>query len=172
MVTGRTFWTRLTKYLCVCFALGLFLSISGCKGEGKKAIATEPITFTKEGQLEIYRAETDSLITRLDIEIADTDYEIQTGLMYREDMELNQGMLFVFPDMAYHSFYMKNTLIPLDLIFIDDQLRIATIKQDAQPLDESGIPSEVPVQYVLEVNAGLAATWELQAGDRIVYNTQ
>ena len=172
MTAGRTLGIRFNKFLCTCLVLGLYLSMSGCKEETKKAIATEPITFTKEGELEIYRAETDSLIAKLDIEIADTDYEIQTGLMYRESMELNQGMLFVFPDMAYHSFYMKNTLIPLDLVFINDQLRIATIKQDTRPLDESGISSEVPVQYVLEVNAGLSARWGLEAGDRIEYKTQ
>ena len=171
MAAAKTFWTRFNAYLCVSLFLLLNLGISGCKEESKKAISTAPITFTKEGELEIFRAETDSLVTRLDIEIADTDYEIQTGLMYREGMEQNQGMLFVFPDMAYHSFYMKNTLIPLDLIFIDDQLRVVTIKQNAQPLDESGIPSEVPVQYVLEVNAGLTASWGLEAGDRIVYKT-
>ncbi len=171
MAKAKTFWTRFNTYLCVSLFLLLNLGISGCKEESKKAISTAPITFTKEGELEIFRAETDSLVTRLDIEIADTDYEIQTGLMYREGMEQNQGMLFVFPDMAYHSFYMKNTLIPLDLIFIDDQLRVVTIKQNAQPLDESGIPSEVPVQYVLEVNAGLTASWGLEAGDRIVYKT-
>ncbi len=168
----RIFWNRFNKYTGICLSLCFFLSISGCKQEAKKAITTEPISFTKEGELEIYRADTDSLIIKLDIEIADTDYEIQTGLMYREDMELNQGMLFVFPDMAYHSFYMKNTLFPLDLLFIDDQLRIATIKQDARPLDESGISSEVPVQYVLEINAGLSASWGLETGDRIVYKTQ
>lgn len=172
MTAGTTLLVRLNKYLCACLVLGLYFIVSGCKEETKKAITTEPISFTKEGELEIYHAETDSLITTLDIEIADTDYEIQTGLMYRESMELNQGMLFVFPDMAFHSFYMKNTLIPLDLVFIDDQLRITTIKQDARPMDESAISSEVPVQYVLEVNAGLSASWGLEAGDRIVYKTQ
>ena len=172
MRAGKTFRIRFNKYLWVCLGVCMFLGVSGCKEDAKKAIATEPITFTKEGELEIYRAKTDSLIAKLDIEIAETDYEIQTGLMYRENMEKNQGMLFVFPDMSYHSFYMKNTLFPLDLVFIDDQLKVATIKQDAKPLDESGISSEVPVQYVLEVNAGLAAVWGLEAGDRIVYKTQ
>ncbi len=158
--------------LLYLFAVVLLLAASSCKEAAKKAIDTEPIRFTKEGELEIFRSESDSLLASLDIEIAETDYEIETGLMYREDMEQNQGMLFIFPDVAYHSFYMKNTLIPLDLIFIDDNLQVVTIKANAQPLDESGIPSEVPVQYVLEVNAGLAAIWGLETGDKIVYRKQ
>lgn len=155
--------------LFFCFLTALLFS---CKEEPKKAIETAPVTFTKEGILEIYKDESDSLISRMDIEIADTDYETQTGLMYRESMATNQGMLFVFPDMTYHSFYMKNTLIPLDLLFIDDQLKIVTIKENAQPLDEAGISSEVPVKYVLEVNAGLASKWKLEPGDMITYKKQ
>jgi uncharacterized membrane protein (UPF0127 family) len=87
--------------------------------------------------------------------------------MYRRDMAPSQGMLFIFDSPGLHSFYMKNTLIPLDLLFIDEDLRVATIHKDAQPLDESGIPSRVPVQYVLEVRAGLAERWGVSEGDKI-----
>jgi len=156
------------------FLIGTFLLtvMGSCKEEPKKAITTEPINFSKEGALEIYKGETDSLLVRLDIEIAESDYEIQTGLMYREEMDTSQAMLFIFPDMEFHSFYMKNTLIPLDIIFIDDQLRVVNFKQNATPLDEAGIPSGLPVQYVLEVNAGLSARWNLEIGDRIVYTKE
>ncbi|MCE2612824.1 DUF192 domain-containing protein [Flavobacteriaceae bacterium D16] len=157
----------------ICLICSIFFALlTNCKEEPKKAITTEPITFSKEGELEIYKGETDSLLTRLDIEIADSDYEIQTGLMYREEMDANEAMLFVFPDMEFHSFYMKNTLIPLDIIFIDDQLRVVNFKQNATPLDEAGIPSGLPVQYVLEVNAGLSTSWNLEIGDRILYTKQ
>ncbi len=157
----------------VCLIVAAFsLVFTSCKEEPKKAISTDPIAFTKEGDLEIYRGTTDSLLTRLDIEIAESDYEIQTGLMYREKMESGQAMLFIFPDVAFHSFYMKNTLIPLDIIFIDEGLNIVNIKQNASPLDESGIPSGLPIQYVLEVNAGLSESWGLELGDRIVYTRQ
>ena len=92
--------------------------------------------------------------------------------MYREKMEADQAMLFIFPDVAFHSFYMKNTMIPLDIIFIDEGLTIVNIKQNASPMDESGIPSGLPVQYVLEVNAGLTETWGVAPGDRIVFTRQ
>ena len=165
--------STLTVPLRLCLVCMILLSIfSACKEDAKKAISTEPITFTKEGELEIYRSATDSLLTKLDIEIAESDYEIETGLMYREKMDTNQAMLFIFPDMAFHSFYMKNTLIPLDIIFIDDALTIVNIKQNASPLDESGIPSGLPVQYVLEINAGLSETWGISLGDRIVFTKQ
>ena len=145
----------------------LFFSVT-CK-EDKKVVKTEVISFKKEGDLSIYKGETDSLITKLDIEIANTSYETQTGLMYRDGMEDNQAMLFIFDEPAYHSFYMKNTRFSIDIIFINDQLRIASFKERAKPMDENGLSSEVPVQYVLEVNAGLAEQWQLEIGDRISY---
>lgn len=148
-----------------------FLLVANCKEE-KRVVKTETIDFTKEGELRLLKANTDSLLARIDIEIADTDYETQTGLMYRDGMEDNQGMLFVFKEPAYHSFYMKNTKFSIDIIFIDADMRIASFKERAKPLDEGGLNSEVPVQYVLEVNAGLAEQWQLEIGDRISYTTE
>ncbi|WP_297705411.1 DUF192 domain-containing protein [uncultured Eudoraea sp.] len=152
----------------ICLILAL-VTLSGCKNDQKTAVKTEPITFTKEGELTIYKAQSDSVIVKYNIEIAESDYETQTGLMYRESMELDQGMFFIFPDVLFHSFYMKNTKIPLDLIFIDEELRIASYKENAQPLDETGLSSEVPVQYVLELNAGQCKQYSLAVGDRIAF---
>ncbi len=148
------------------FLCGLFL-ITGCKDEPKKIVTTAPVTFSKEGTLSLLRGASDSLIARLDIEIAEGEYETQTGLMYRDGMEKEQGMLFVFPEEAYHSFYMKNTRFPLDIIFIDRDSVVTSIIKDAQPLQEQSLPSTQPVMYVLEVNAGLSEAWGLQEGDRI-----
>ena len=151
------------------FLILAFVMLGGCKEEQKKVIKTEAITFTKEGELTIYKEGSDSVIVKYNIEIAESDYETQTGLMYRESMELDQGMFFIFPDVLFHSFYMKNTKIPLDLIFIDDKLRIASFKENAQPMDETGLSSEVPVQYVLELNAGQCKQYSLAVGDRIAF---
>ena len=133
------FMKRIILKIGLCMAIGLL--VFSCKEESKKVVTTAPITFTKEGTLEIYRADTDSLLIQLDIEIAETEYETQTGLMYRNSMEDRQGMLFIFPDVAYHSFYMKNTKFPLDIIYIDEELKVATIIKNAQPLNESSLPS-------------------------------
>jgi uncharacterized membrane protein (UPF0127 family) len=84
-------------------------------------------------------------------------------------MEDGQGMLFIFPDVAYHSFYMKNTKFPLDIIYIDNELTISSIIKNAQPLNEASLPSQAPVKYVLEVNGGLSDSWGIQSGDRIQF---
>jgi uncharacterized membrane protein (UPF0127 family) len=154
-----------TSIFCACIVF------SSCKEE-KKNLKSVEITFKKEGELTIYKSITDTIISKLDIEIADTDYDVQTGLMYRNSMQENQGMLFVFPAMRERFFYMKNTRIPLDLIYIDNNKLIVSFQENANPLDESSLPSEVPAQYVLEVNAGLAEKWLLEVGDRIEFIDQ
>lgn len=149
--------------------LSLFIIIS-CKTEPKKEIKTETITFAKEGELTISSSESDSTLVQFDIEIAEAEYETQTGLMYRDAMEENQGMLFIFDDVAMHSFYMKNTQIALDIIYIDENLKIASFQKNAKPFDETGLSSGIPIKYVLEINAGLSDKMGLTVGDRISYN--
>jgi len=90
--------------------------------------------------------------------------------MYRNAMEMNQGMLFIFDDVSMHYFYMKNTQIPLDLIYLDEKRRIASFQKNAQPMNENSLSSKVPVKYVLEINAGLADKWSLAVGDSITYH--
>ena len=157
----------------MCFPIYLFvlgLLISSCKDLTKsEENITQEVSFTKEGELQIYTIK-DSITTKLiqlDIEIADNDYEIQTGLMYRKSMEANRGMLFIFPEDAPRSFYMKNTEIPLDLIFINSKLKVVSIQKNAQPFNESSLLSEAPSKYVLEVNAGSSDRWNVQKGDSI-----
>ena len=81
-------------------------------------------------------------------------------------------MLFIFEDEQPRGFYMKNTNIPLDLIFLDGQNKIVGIKQDAKPKSMETILSGVPAQYVLEVNAGLAERWNLSVGDSLILNKE
>ena len=158
-------------YPCLYVALWAVLTLGGCRDKARVPLETEQeIAFTKEGELRLLEAETDSVLVRLDIEIADTDYETQTGMMYRREMKPEQGMLFIFDTPAVHSFYMKNTLVALDILFINQDLEIATIYNNAQPLDESGISSRVPVQYVLEVSAGQADRWGVSEGDLIRFD--
>ncbi|MEM9078460.1 MAG: DUF192 domain-containing protein [Bacteroidota bacterium] len=150
--------------------LVVLLMLVSCKTETKQEIKTETISFTKEGQLIITQDESGKVLAKLDIEIADTEYETQTGLMYREGMRDSQGMLFIFKDEAQHSFYMKNTQFSLDIIYIDADLKIASFQKNTIPFNETGLPSGVPVQYVLEVKGGLSDIWGLQVGDSIEFN--
>ena len=84
---------------------------------------------------------------------------------------MNQAMLFIFSDEKIRSFYMKNTLIPLDIIYLNALKQVINIKKNATPLDEQSIPSIAPAQYVLEINAGLSDQWKLKVGDQINYTT-
>ena len=150
---------------------GLICFVCSCKNDQKPVTQTK-IEFKKEGELSLFKSNSDSLIIKLDIEIADNDYEIQTGLMHRQTMAKNRGMLFIFPDMAQRSFYMKNTYIPLDLIYLDDKNTIVSFQENAKPLDESSLPSTYPAQYVLEVNAGMFKEWGLNVGYTMEFSKQ
>lgn len=151
------------------FAL-LFISVLvlSCKERATQAIKTEKINFVKEGDLQIFRK--DSLLVDMAIEIAETDYEVQTGLMYRQSMGEKEAMLFIFPDVAVHSFYMKNTEFALDILFIDENQKVASFQKNAQPLNEASLPSQVPIKYVLEINAGLSDKWNLMEGDSVAFS--
>ncbi|WP_086476280.1 MULTISPECIES: DUF192 domain-containing protein [Arenibacter] len=150
--------------------LAIFTLLVSCKEKEKAIIKTTKIEFKKEGSLEIIQQETDSVLVTLDIEIAESEYETATGLMYRESMEANQAMLFVFEDVAMRSFYMKNTAIPLDILYIDEDLKIVSFQKNARPFDETGLSSQFPAKYVLEINAGKSDEWGLKVGDHIKYH--
>lgn len=153
-------------------SIGVFcLTVHSCKEE-KKTVKPVVITFKKEGQLSIKKATNDSIIKSIDIEIADDAYQTQTGMMYRDSMKDNQGMLFIFPDAQYHSFYMKNTKIPLDIIYIGADKKIVSIQKNAKPFDETSLPSNAPAQYVLELNAGLSDRWNIEVGDFIEFKKE
>lgn len=91
-----------------------------------------------------------------DVEIADAPQERSRGLMFREYMPVDAGMLFIFPEERERSFWMRNTLITLDIIYFDADGRYVSAAERAVPLDETGLPSAGPAQYVLEINGGLA----------------
>lgn len=155
------------KYSSLIFGLVLFFN---CKEEK----TTKPddkvvVSFNKEGVLNLKKAGSDSIIKTIDIEIADNEYETQTGLMYRTKLETNHGMLFIFPNVQLRSFYMKNTNIPLDIIYIDENRTIVSFQKNTKPFDETSLPSEAPAKYVLEINGGLSDEWQLKVGDRITF---
>ena len=146
----------------------LGLSLFSCKEKASTKVLTKEIVFKKEGEVLLKKALTDSVIAHLDIEIADDDYQRQTGLMYRHSMQENQAMLFIFPDERPRSFYMKNTEFSLDIIYLDKNKRVISIQKNAKPYDATSLPSQAPAQYVLEVNAGLTTNWNLTKGDVLV----
>jgi uncharacterized membrane protein (UPF0127 family) len=103
------------------------------------------------------------------VELALTSAEQARGLMWRESLPTGAGMLFLYDSPTRASFWMRNTLIPLDLIFIGADGRIVNIHANARPLDETAILSKSPVTGVLEINGGLAARLGIRPGDRVAH---
>jgi hypothetical protein len=98
------------------------------------------------------------------VEIASTGRQIQRGLMYREYMPAEHGMLFLMREERVHSFWMRNTLIPLDMIFIGKDMTVAGVVANAEPLTDTSRRVDRPSYWVLEVNGGWAAAHHVQAG--------
>lgn len=101
---------------------------------------------------------------RFNVEVADTAGERAQGLMNREKMSLSAGMLFVYEAPQHARFWMKNTLIPLDMIFADSAGTVTHVHHSAIPLDETAIDGGAGVQFVLEINGGLAKRMGLDVG--------
>jgi uncharacterized membrane protein (UPF0127 family) len=119
-----------------------------------------------------------SIIARVFVEVPDDLEEFTRGLMFRNHLPWNAGMLFayyddiaaVFGTEEPRSFWMKNTLIPLDLIFVDSSSKIVEIKENVPPCEQEecpSYPSQEPAQYVLEVNAGFVQENDVRLGDRL-----
>ena len=102
------------------------------------------------------------------VEVADDADERQRGLMYRESLEENQGMLFVYPEQRTLGFWMKNTLIPLDIAYIDREGRIVDIQQ-MEPQTTETHDSAAPAMYALEMNQGWFEANGIRVGDLIEF---
>lgn len=128
--------------------------------------------FVREGELFFIDGEQQDTLKRISIEIADNPQEIERGLMYRPYMPDSVGMLFVFDEVDVRSFWMKNTKIPLDILFVGEDKRIVRIGRDAMPYVIDAVESGKPAQYVVEVNAGFSSKYDIQEGDRIVFRRE
>jgi len=118
------------------------------------------------------QADTATLVTAsgshaIEVEVAATPKDREIGLMNRESLADDTGMLFDFRESRPVSMWMKNTLIPLDMLFIDKTGTIVRIARNAKPHSLETIPSGKPVRYVLEINGGAAAGYGAKAGDRL-----
>jgi uncharacterized protein len=104
---------------------------------------------------------------KFDVEIADDARETSIGLMFRRDMAANEGMLFDFGVEGRRSFWMRNTYIPLDMIFIKADGTIDSIAERATPLSEKSVPSKGAVRFALEINGGLSDSLGIAPGDKV-----
>lgn len=126
-------------------------------------------TFKKEGEVIFNKADS-SVIKKIDVEVAENDAERQQGLMNRPWMEETQGMIFIFDENKPLSFWMRNTIIPLDIMFVDADFKIVSIAENTQPFSDKGIPSKGNAKYVVEVVAGFSEKYNVHPGDFINFH--
>jgi uncharacterized protein len=171
--------SRLTRLFLIVIAGILIIAFIGyivfIPGKNNAIKADKPVVsrsgpeFRKDGDLAILFSQKTSKIN-LDIEIADDEQERMRGLMDRLNLPDNAGMLFIFQDEDLRSFWMKNTFISLDIIYINSNKEIVSIQKYAQPQTTSSLPSEKPAKYVLEVNAGFTDENSINPGDKVEFN--
>lgn len=139
------------KLLLLFLAISILLS--SCKPQNKDSVCFKNSCFN--------------------VDLAVTSEEHSKGLMFRNSLELDQGMLFIFESEDMHSFWMKNTLIPLDIIWINSKMEVVHVSKDVQPCTTvqcSAINPKVPSKYVLEINAGLSDKLNMTINDTIKLN--
>lgn len=141
-------------------ALSLVLGL-GLMGAGPTA--TPPAAAQGQAQPTLPMVALQAGIHLVKAEVADDERKRAIGLMFRESLAPNHGMLFVFREKAGHCFWMRNTLIPLSIAYIDERGRIATIV-DMEPLDERPHPSGAPVRFGLEMTQGWFRAHGIQPG--------
>ena len=133
----------------VCF-LFLALAFPACRSDPRVVISTK-----SGGQL------------ALQVEVADTPAKRSMGLQYRNELGEDQGMLFLFPSEGAQSFWMKNTPLPLDMIFISSDLKIVGIIRQAVPFSTTSLAVSAPSQFVLEIKGGLSRRSGIETGDSV-----
>jgi uncharacterized protein len=134
-------------------ALATLNAVAACQAQPKVTI------LTRAGSQAIFQ-----------VEVADTPAKRTMGLQYRKDLGRDRGMIFLFPAESPQSFWMKNTSIPLDMIFIDRERRIVGIVEQTVPFSLDSRSVGVPSQFVLEINGGLAKQHGIQPGDIVKFD--
>ena len=104
------------------------------------------------------------------VEVAKTIEERRIGLMYRKELLNDEGMLFIFPREKIIQLWMKNTYMPLDVIFISEDKVIVDLKKNMEKLSETIVKSKVKSKYALEFNAGLINKLDIEIGDKVLFN--
>ena len=129
-------------------------------------------TFTKQGELQFFDGTSGSLIKTIDIEVKQDDYGRTQGMMWRKAMDDSQGMLFIMERPEPQSFWMLNTLISLDIIFVDEHFRILNIREKAPPETLDPQPSNGDALYVVEVVGGFSQKYGVKSGDKIRFELE
>lgn len=174
---NRTLIMRIGGVLVVVAILGLLIPVIGpWVGLGsapKPNRAAAPTTdfepqFTEEGVGALV-AENGDTLAAFRLELAESTAETTQGMMFRRSVPEGTGMLFIMPEERFQSFWMRNTYVPLDIIYISSDGRVVSIQANAQPLNETPLPSEGPAKYVLEIAGGRSAALGITPGTQLLW---
>jgi uncharacterized protein len=151
MNSSKKYFSQLKMfYLFFLILISFSFLISGCSSNKKDSVCFEKKCF--------------------DVEKVSSFAEREKGLMFRESLDVNNGMLFIFDKEDIYAFWMKNTLIPLDMIWINSSNEVVFVYENATPCGENEcppIPPDKKAIYVLEINAGLAEKYSIKSGDKV-----
>lgn len=172
---NRTLIIRVGGVLLVLALLGLVIpvvlswfNLSGSEiGEPERPVPQEAYEppFTPEGAGAFVSAQGDTLAA-FTLELAEGTAETTQGMMYRRSVPEGTGMLFIMPEEQYQSFWMRNTYVPLDIIYLSEAGNVVSIQANAQPMNETPLPSEGPAKYVLEIAGGASANLKITPGTK------
>lgn len=144
-----------------------FLSKGPASSPSTSSAITSAPTYVKEGEVVFWK--NGKQVKKIDVEIAENEAERAKGLMFRSSIPDSVGMLFIFEQSGPQGFWMKNTSIPLDIIYVDENKKIVSIAKNTKPYSEESIPSLGHAKYVVEVNAGYTDRNNIQSGDVISF---
>ena len=150
---------RFARLRALAFAVAALLVWPGASGISQAAEIQPLEIVTKTG------------VQMFSVEMAKTEKERETGLMYRKEMADGRGMLFDFTPEQQISMWMKNTYLSLDMLFLDEAGTVTHVATHAQPVSLALISSQGPVRYVVELNGGAAASYGVKVGDRLEHRS-
>lgn len=161
--------------IVVVMLMGAACSHAPANGEDRGSVAKQQVSGSASGSSTATPAAPTAKVVlegaqgavAVTVEVVQSPGLVQKGLMYRKFMPADAGMLFLMGDTDDHHFWMKNTLIPLDIMFISADLSVAGILENMQPLDTNSKGVGKPSRYVLEVNGGYSKAHGISAGTRV-----
>lgn len=156
----------LQRLACFGWLVGALLLIAGCQSDEQRPVIQTDIPFRADGVLEFLRPDS-SRATAIAIEIADTDSARTRGLMQRRSLPARGGMLFIFDEPDTQSFWMRNTPLPLDIIFVGPDSQIVNIARRTTPFSDERLTSTGLAQYVVEVRSGFTDRYGITDSMRI-----
>lgn len=162
---------KLVVFLLLLVALSVYIFWPGTDGNDMPPLVPPPAAepqFLHEGNLVFFDDNRDTLAF-IAVEVVADDDRRMRGLMYRSKMENNQGMLFIFDEEEPQSFWMRNTKISLDIIYVNTQKEVVSIVKGTKPYSDTPVPSQKPAMYVVEVNAGFTDRKGISEGTKVEF---